>query len=80
MPNLWFEAHLRTKTGDFDVAGVTLPGVPLVIVGHNQRIGWGFTNVGRRWKTISSKSSTHKASTKLPQDGSTRGTAGDNPR
>jgi penicillin amidase len=25
---------------------VTLPGVPLVIVGHNQRIGWGFTNVG----------------------------------
>ncbi len=48
MPNLWFEAHLRTttKTGNFDVAGVTLPGVPFVIVGHNQRIGWGFTNVG----------------------------------
>jgi len=44
MPNLWFEAHL--KSGDFDVAGVTLPGVPFVIVGHNQRIGWGFTNVG----------------------------------
>jgi penicillin amidase len=46
MPNLWFEAHLRTKSGDFDVAGVTLPGLPFVIVGHNQRIGWGFTNVG----------------------------------
>jgi penicillin amidase len=59
MPNLWFAAHLRTttatvitttatgtKTGNFDVAGVTLPGVPFVIVGHNQRIGWGFTNVG----------------------------------
>jgi penicillin amidase len=46
MPNLWFEAHLRTTTGSFDVAGVTLPGVPFVIVGHNQRIGWGFTNVG----------------------------------
>jgi penicillin amidase len=44
MPNLWFEAHL--KSGDFDVAGVTLPGVPFVVVGHNQRIGWGFTNVG----------------------------------
>jgi penicillin G amidase len=44
MPNLWFEAHL--KSGNFDVAGVTLPGVPFVIVGHNQRIGWGFTNVG----------------------------------
>ena len=29
-----------------DVAGVTLPGMPYVIVGHNQRIAWGFTNVG----------------------------------
>jgi penicillin G amidase len=46
MPNLWFAAHLRTKDGNFDVGGVTLPGVPFVIVGHNQRIGWGFTNVG----------------------------------
>ena len=62
MPNLWFEAHLKissgtsgetkaalnsaTTTGNFDVAGVTLPGIPFVIVGHNQRIGWGFTNVG----------------------------------
>jgi penicillin G amidase len=44
MPNLWYEAHL--KANDFDVAGVTLPGMPYVIVGHNQRIAWGFTNVG----------------------------------
>src|SRR6266849_2710362 len=44
MPNLWFAAHL--KSGGFEVAGVTLPGMPFVIVGHNQRIGWGFTNVG----------------------------------
>jgi len=44
MPNLWFEAHL--KSGALDVAGVTLPGMPYVVVGHNQRIAWGFTNVG----------------------------------
>ncbi|MGA2856845.1 MAG: penicillin acylase family protein [Candidatus Sulfotelmatobacter sp.] len=44
MPNLWYEAHLHA--GTFDVAGVTLPGMPYVIVGHNQRIAWGFTNVG----------------------------------
>ena len=44
MPNLWYEAHLHC--GAFDVAGVTLPGVPFVIVGHNQRVAWGFTNVG----------------------------------
>ena len=44
MPNLWYEAHLHA--GSLDVAGVTLPGVPYVIVGHNQRVAWGFTNVG----------------------------------
>ncbi len=44
MPNLWYEAHL--KSGDLDVAGVTLPGYPYVFVGHNRRIAWGFTNVG----------------------------------
>jgi penicillin amidase len=44
MPNLWYESHLHA--GTLDVAGVTLPGMPYVIVGHNQRIAWGFTNVG----------------------------------
>jgi penicillin amidase len=51
MPNLWYEAHLKVvnqvvnQSGNLDVAGVTLPGMPYVIVGHNQRIAWGFTNV-----------------------------------
>jgi penicillin amidase len=44
IPNVWYEAHLQA--GDFDVAGVTLPGLPFVIVGHNRRIAWGFTNLG----------------------------------
>ena len=33
-------------SGDFDVIGVTLPGMPYVIVGHNRYIAWGFTNLG----------------------------------
>jgi penicillin amidase len=57
VPNTWYEAHLkcapqaqtpqadREACAKFDVAGVTLPGLPFVIVGHNQRIAWGFTNV-----------------------------------
>ncbi len=44
MPNLWYETHLHC--GAVDVAGVSLPGMPFVVVGHNQRIAWGFTNVG----------------------------------
>lgn len=46
MPGIWYEAHLRTTDGKLDVAGVTLPGTPGVVVGHNQSIAWGFTNVG----------------------------------
>jgi len=44
IPNTWYMAHLIS--GDYDVAGVTLPGVPFVTVGHNRRIAWGFTNIG----------------------------------
>ena len=44
IPNTWYEAHLTC--GDYDVAGVTLPGAPWVIVGHNRRIAWGLTNLG----------------------------------
>src|SRR6059058_4113522 len=44
MPSLWYEAHL--KSPDVDVAGVALPGAPTVILGHNQRLAWGFTNIG----------------------------------
>lgn len=41
IPNTWYEAQLRS--GNFNVAGVTLPGIPFVVVGHNTRIAWGFT-------------------------------------
>ena len=44
IPNTWCIAHL--VSGDYDVAGMTLPGVPYVVVGHNRRVAWGFTNIG----------------------------------
>jgi len=48
MPSLWYEAQLEILNGSppFDVAGFTLPGMPFVLVGHNQRIAWGVTNLG----------------------------------
>jgi penicillin amidase len=47
IPDIWYEAHHTKGDGeDYDVAGVTLPGLPFVIVGHNRRIAWGFTNLG----------------------------------
>lgn len=44
MPDIWYAVHL-TAPG-WNVAGVALPGAPLVIIGHNDRIAWGFTNDG----------------------------------
>lgn len=43
LPAKWYENHLQG--GNVDVAGVSLPGTPLVILGHNPRVAWGFTNV-----------------------------------
>ena len=43
-PSIWHMVHLSTP--DIRVAGVTAPGLPGVIIGHNGHIAWGFTNVG----------------------------------
>jgi len=42
LPPIWLEMHLHCPT--INAAGVTLPGVPLVIIGHNDNIAWGVTN------------------------------------
>ncbi|MGB8951471.1 MAG: penicillin acylase family protein [Candidatus Aminicenantales bacterium] len=42
LPPVWFEIHLQCPT--LNVTGVSLPGVPLVIIGHNESIAWGLTN------------------------------------
>jgi len=44
IPSIWYEVHL-TAPG-WNVKGFTLPGAPMVIIGHNDRIAWGFTNNG----------------------------------
>jgi penicillin amidase len=40
-PNIWYMADLRAP--GFHAAGVTLPGMPFVIAGHNDQVAWGFT-------------------------------------
>jgi penicillin amidase len=41
-PSVWYEVHL-TAPG-VDVYGVSFPGAPGVVIGHNPKIAWGFTN------------------------------------
>jgi penicillin G amidase len=50
MPSVWILNGLHCRTVSdacpWDVAGVSFPGAPAVIIGHNARIAWGATNVG----------------------------------
>lgn len=50
MPSIWYQIGLHCKPRNedcpYDVAGFSMAGVPAVIIGHNDRIAWGFTNLG----------------------------------
>ena len=42
-PDIWYMADLYRGAAAFHAAGVTLPGLPLIIAGHNEHVAWGFT-------------------------------------
>jgi len=46
VPNIWYRASLvyPTPEGERRITGATLPGAPLVVVGSNGDLAWGFTN------------------------------------
>ncbi|MGZ4743827.1 MAG: penicillin acylase family protein [Oryzihumus sp.] len=50
IPGIWYQTglHCRSVGKDcpFDVAGYSFSGLPGVVIGHNQTISWGFTNLG----------------------------------
>ncbi|MCJ7733294.1 MAG: penicillin acylase family protein, partial [Anaerolineales bacterium] len=50
MPSIWYEVglHCQEKTEDcqLNVTGYSFAGVPGIVIGHNDRIAWGLTNVG----------------------------------
>ena len=50
VPGIWYQMglHCTTLTSDcpFDVSGFTFSGLPGVVIGHNQQVAWGFTNLG----------------------------------
>jgi len=44
LPGVWYMTHLRGP--NMNVAGVAIPGVPAIVVGRNEQIAWGITNLG----------------------------------
>ena len=43
VPPIWYQVHLRSP--GYHVAGMSLPGLPGVIIGHNDRIAWSVTSL-----------------------------------
>jgi len=43
-PPVWYEMHINLNGSN--VRGVTFPGIGMIIIGKNDFLAWGFTNVG----------------------------------
>jgi penicillin G amidase len=50
IPGVWYQTGLHCSTVSaacpFDVAGFSFAGMPGIVIGHNQSVAWGFTNLG----------------------------------
>ncbi|MFC6236710.1 penicillin acylase family protein [Longivirga aurantiaca] len=50
MPSIWYQIGLHCTTVSaecpYDMAGYSFSGLPGIVIGHNQTVGWGFTNLG----------------------------------
>jgi penicillin amidase len=50
MPSIWYQMDLhcmpKSDQCPYEVAGFSFAGVPGIIIGHNDKIAWGFTNTG----------------------------------
>ena len=50
IPGIWYQTGLHCRNVStncpFDVTGFSFAGLPGIVIGHNQSIAWGFTNLG----------------------------------
>jgi penicillin amidase len=57
VPNIWYRASIVTpdplaEGQTLRATGVTLPGLPSLVVGSNGHVAWGFTNSGGDWSDL----------------------------
>ena len=43
-PSIWYLARLHNRSDGTNTVGVSFPGAPVIVLGRNDRIAWGFTN------------------------------------
>lgn len=70
LPSIWFELHIHTP--DFNAYGVSFPGMPGIMIGFNDFIAWGETNVGQDVEDLFVIQWADKARTKYILDGKER--------
>jgi len=44
IPSIWFENHISAEESGINATGVSFPGLPGVIAGHNGHVAWGYTD------------------------------------
>ena len=67
LPSIWIEAQLITPA--YNAYGVSFPGFPGIIIGFNEHIAWGETNVGQDVQDLFNITWTNKERTKYKVDG-----------
>ncbi|MHA2254063.1 MAG: penicillin acylase family protein [Candidatus Kariarchaeaceae archaeon] len=43
LPSIWYQNHLKNRSERKSITGVSICGLPMVMVGHNDKITWGMT-------------------------------------
>lgn len=46
LPQFWYIAGIHSFEENLDVLGITTPGIPVVVFGHNGNVSWAFTAAG----------------------------------
>ncbi|MEO0787771.1 MAG: penicillin acylase family protein [Bacteroidota bacterium] len=46
LPSIWYEIQIQTEEDEIFSRGVSLPGLPLIVIGFNEDVAWGETNCG----------------------------------
>ncbi|MEO0425332.1 MAG: penicillin acylase family protein [Pseudomonadota bacterium] len=44
LPSIWYEAHIVVEEEGLDVHGVSIPGIPGIVIGYTPQVAWSMTN------------------------------------
>lgn len=66
-PSIWYQMHLTSPKQN--VSGVIFAGIPGIILGHNDEIAWGVTNVGPDVQDLYIETPNEEDPTKFLYDG-----------